>query len=322
MNKALGLILLASCATTAHAFDTAKLDAFATDVVSRHGLERQWVESVLASAERKQSILDAMSRPAERTKAWHEYRALFINEQRIRDGVKFYAEHRETLERVAQECGVPERIIVAILGIETQYGTRTGTYRVIDALSTLAFEYPPRSDFFRSELEQFLLLTREHEVDPLKATGSYAGAMGAPQFISSSYRRYAVDASGDGRIDLWGDWRDVIGSVGTYLHTFGWRAGAPITEPLAARDDATGLVGERLELDLTAGQLRARAVAIDPSVPADLGAMVFELEHGDGPRLHVGYENFYVITRYNRSRMYAMAVVDLGDEIARRVETP
>lgn len=318
MNKALRLLLLALCPTFAHAFDTAQLDLFATGVAERHGLDRQWVSAILGEAEKKQSILDAISRPAERTRKWHEYRSLFINEQRIRDGVAFFEAHRDTLSQVAAECGVPEAIIVAILGIETQYGTRTGSYRVIDALSTLAFEYPPRSEFFRSELEQFLLLSREHALDPLSAKGSYAGAMGAAQFISSSYRRYAVDASGDGRIDLWGDWRDVIGSVANYLHTFGWRADAPITEPIVGAA-AADLVGEKLELSLTAEQLRRRDVAIDPAVPPDHGAMVFELEHDSGPRLHIGYENFYVITRYNRSTMYAMAVVDLGNEIAQRV---
>lgn len=322
MNFALRLLVPVLLTTSAHAFDSARIDAFAAEVVTRNDLEPQWVSRVLAEAELKQSIIDAMSRPAERTKPWHEYRSFFINEQRIRDGVRFWREHRDTLTTLANECGVPVSIIVAILGIETQYGTRTGSYRVIDALATLAFAYPPRSEFFRSELEQFLLLSREHDIGVTTATGSYAGAMGAAQFISSSYRRYAVDGSGDGNIDLWSDWRDVFASVSNYLHTFGWQADTPITEPLAGNATAIdAFLSDRLELNTTAAKLREAGASIDPAVPGELAAMVFELEHEQGPRLHVGYKNFYVITRYNRSTMYAMAVVELGREIAARVDT-
>ncbi|NNF67008.1 MAG: lytic murein transglycosylase B, partial [Gammaproteobacteria bacterium] len=199
------------------AFDPGQLDSFASEVAERHDLDEAWVREILASATTKQSILKAISRPAEKARPWHEYRSLFINDRRINDGVVFWQQHRDILEQVSEDCGIPAEIIVAILGIETHYGSRAGTFRIIDALSTLAFEYPPRSKFFRSELEQFFLLVREHDIDPLSAKGSYAGAMGAAQFISSSYRNYAVDGSGDGKIDLWQDWRDVIGSIGNYL---------------------------------------------------------------------------------------------------------
>ncbi|NND58775.1 MAG: lytic murein transglycosylase B [Gammaproteobacteria bacterium] len=313
------LSLLLAVANTAIAFDQEQIDTFVDDVVARYDLDRSWVSSLLQQAERKQSILDAISRPAERTREWHEYRDLFVTDQRIAAGQRFWAEHEDTLATVAEECGVPAEIIVAILGVETQYGRQTGGYRVIDALSTLAFAYPPRSDFFRGELEQFLLMVQEHDVDPTSAKGSYAGAMGAAQFISSSYRNYAVDASGDGRIDLWRDWRDVIGSVANYLHTFGWRPDEPITYPVSIEPEQyEALKTERIELKWSAAELRARGIDIPVEVADDAEAMVMELITTDGPQHFVGLKNFYVITRYNHSRMYAMAVHDLGWQIANR----
>ena len=319
-RRATCALLLVLAGSPAWAFEKPQIDAFIDEVVARHDLERQWVRDVLYTAEKKQSILDAISRPAERTRAWHEYRDLFVTEQRIAAGAKFWSTHGETLARVADDCGVPAAIIVGILGIETNYGRQTGGYRVVDALATLAFAYPPRAEFFRGELEQFLLLSGEHDVDPATAVGSYAGAMGAAQFISSSYRRYAVDASGDGRVDLWGDWRDVIGSVANYLHSFGWQPGGPVAARLTGEDrNAAGLVGETLELNFSAGELHARQLDFDVDVPPDAPVMVIELEHADGPRHYVGFNNFYVITRYNRSRMYAMAVFDLGNAVAARV---
>lgn len=305
----------------AGAFDARQIDAFIKEVADRHDIDRQWLQHILAAAEKKQSILDAISRPAEKTRPWHEYRALFINDQRISDGVAFWREHRETLARVADECGIPAEIIVAILGIETHYGKRAGTYRIIDALTTLAFEYPPRSDFFRSELEQFLLLSREQSIDPLLALGSYAGAMGAPQFISSSYRRYAVDASGDGRIDLWQDWRDVIGSIAHYLNSFGWQAGEPLVEEISGNaDTAAAFVGDKLELRYNAGNLRESNIAVTAGMPDNSPLLVFMLENSNGPEYWIGFRNFYVITRYNRSSMYAMAVLDLGQAIRDKVD--
>ncbi|MBT8137241.1 MAG: lytic murein transglycosylase B [Gammaproteobacteria bacterium] len=304
------------------AFDTPQIDSFVTTVADRHDLDAGWVRDIVSAAQRKQSILDAISRPAEKAKPWHEYRRLFINERRISDGVAFWREHREILEQVAADCGVPAGVIVAILGIETHYGNRSGGYRVLDALATLAFAYPPRSEFFRSELEQFLLLTREHAIDPLQAQGSYAGAMGAPQFISSSYRRYAVDGSGDGRVDLWQDWRDVIGSVANYLHEFGWRRNEPVAEQVAAGEaEAAQFLGDKIELIHRAGDLRAADIPLRYAINDDMPVLMFELEQENGRERWVGYNNFYVITRYNRSTMYAMAVRDLSTEISMRVNT-
>ncbi|MEL7450491.1 MAG: lytic murein transglycosylase B [Pseudomonadota bacterium] len=295
-------------------------DGFAARMHTEHGLDEAWVTELLGQAKRKQSILDAISRPAERVKPWHEYRKIFLNEKRIAGGVAFWREHRETLDRVSAEAGVDARIIVAILGIETLYGERTGSYRVLDALSTLAFDYPPRSKFFTSELEQFLLLSREESVDPLSATGSYAGAMGAPQFISSSYRAYAVDSSGDGKRDLWNSWEDVIGSVANYLRVHGWEYRAPVAV-LADTDGAppSNLVSNKLKINHDAGTLRAAGVGVDPRIPDKAETMLFDVEAKDGLEYWVGFGNFYAITRYNRSRMYALAAHQLADEIAARV---
>jgi len=305
----------------AFSFEASQIDSFVEEVVERHGLDRQWVQEILDAAERKQSILNAISRPAEKTRPWHEYRALFINDRRINDGVVFWQEHSESLAQVSSECGIPAEIIVAILGIETHYGSRAGNFRIIDALSTLAFEYPPRSDFFRGELEQFLLLTREHSIDPLQALGSYAGAMGAAQFISSSYRRYAVDGSGDGKIDLWHDWRDVIGSVAYYLHSFGWRPNEPVRESISVdAETAAEFIGEKLELRHNASDLRNSNIQLDEKTTNEMPVLVFALENNDGTEYWVGYKNFYVITRYNRSTMYAMAVLDLGRAISEKVQ--
>lgn len=319
---ALRCLLLTLLPTLAGAFDAPIVESFVTDVSDRHKLDAAWVREVVSAAERKQSILDAISRPAEKTRPWHEYRALFINDRRINDGVEFWRNNRAVLERVARECGIPAGIIVAILGIETHYGRRAGGYRVLDALATLAFAYPPRSKFFRGELEQFLLLSREHAIDPMQALGSYAGAMGAPQFISSSYRKYAVDGSGDGRVDLWGDWRDVIGSVANYLHEFGWQRDEPIVEQVSiTADEARPFLTEKLELAHTAGDLRRANVALRAADTDDMPVLVFSLEQKNGAEHWVGYKNFYVITRYNRSTMYAMAVRDLGHAITARVNT-
>ncbi|MEM9056073.1 MAG: lytic murein transglycosylase B [Pseudomonadota bacterium] len=294
--------------------------AFVARMQSAHDFDAAWVRETLAAAERKQSILDAISRPAERVKPWHEYRKIFLNEKRIAGGAAFWREHRDTLEAVAADSGVEAKAIVAILGIETLYGARTGGYRVLDALSTLAFDYPPRSAFFTRELEEFLLLTREEAVDPLTASGSYAGAMGAPQFISSSYRAYAVDADSDGRRDLWNSWADVIGSVGNYLSVHGWKANGPVAAQVG--DDGAPpetLLSPSLKLSHDAGTLRAAGLKLDPTIPDAQRTMLFEVAGTDGAEYWVGFDNFYAITRYNRSRMYALAAHQLADAIAARV---
>jgi len=321
VKKLIVAAMLALALPVAHALDDPQVAEFVSEMNSEHGFDTEWLNGLFADAEAKQKILDAISRPAERTKPWHEYREIFITPKRISAGVAFWREHEKLLDRVERQTGVPARMIVAILGVETFYGRITGGYRVIDALSTLAFLYPPRAKFFRSELEQFLLLTRESAVDPLAATGSYAGAMGAPQFIPSSFRAYAVDANDDGRIDLWTDWEDVTASVANYFREHGWKAG----EPIAVTAAVEGFDGEpgknTLKLTDTVKSLQQRGFSFTTSLGDTAGTMPIVLEGSTGPEHWVGFNNFYVITRYNRSAMYALAVFQLGEAVAAKFHT-
>ncbi len=210
---------------------------FILEMSQKHGFDPQSLSRTLEQAEIKQSILDAISRPAEKTLTWTEYRNIFIKPNRIEGGVNFWKENEADLNRAYQQYGVPPEIITAIIGVETLYGKRTGGYRVLDALTTLGFYYPPRSEFFRKELLQFLLLTREENIDPAEPTGSYAGAMGKPQFIPSSYRHYAIDFDDDGKRDIWNNNTDVIGSVASYFSRHGWRRDQPVTVPASNVSD-------------------------------------------------------------------------------------
>ena len=270
---------------------------------------------LLSQAETRQNILDAISRPAERVVPWYEYREQFVNSRRIQYGARFRDEHPQRLKAIGDTQLA--HTVLGILGVETSYGRITGKFRVIDALATLAFDYPPRSKFFRGELQQFLLLTREEAVDPLTALGSYAGAMGSPQFISSSYRKYSIDADDDGRRDLWSSWDDIVGSVANYLRAFGWRTNEEVVVDASVRDaDVSRFDTGRIELNETVRSLRDKGVAFDTRMPDDAPAMLIVAQGKDGPLYRVGFNNFYVITRYNRSTMYAMAVHDLGEAVA------
>lgn len=305
-------------------FDLGRSDIsqFIDDVVSRNEvLNRDDVLALLAKAEPQPKIVELISKPAERVVPWWEYRQRFLTSQRINGGVRFWQEHREMLERICAQHGVPPQYIVAIIGVETFYGRVTGGYRVLDALATLAFDYPPRSEFFRSELEQFLLLANEEKVDPLTAKGSYAGAMGAPQFMPSSYRRYAVDGGNDQRRNLWKDWDDVIASVANYFREHGWQPDGPVIVDAKLDPDATFQIDTRnLDLNETVDSLSAQGVQVEIDVPGTTPAILVSAEQKDGPAYRVGFQNFYVITRYNRSVRYAMAVHDLAEAIAQRVQ--
>jgi len=319
------LLLVLPAAAPAAAFDSSRDDvrAFIEEMEQKNGLERAWVEELVAGAEFQQRIIDLVSRPAERTRRWHEYRRHFLTHERIEAGVRFWVEHRERLAAAERESGVAQHVIVGILGVETFYGRITGNFRVLDALSTLAFDYPPRSPFFRSELEQFLLLAREEAVAPLSVRGSYAGAMGYPQFMPSSYRAYAVDGDGDGRRDLWTSWDDVIASVANYLARHGWRAGEPIVTPAELwYPDADGLVAGSIVTDETVQSLRGKALLFETTLDEDAPAAFIAVAGEEGPELRVGFRNFAVITRYNRSVMYALAVNDLGRAIEARLPLP
>jgi membrane-bound lytic murein transglycosylase B len=311
--------LLAATATSAPALDgqRAEVAGFIAEMADRHGFEREALRSLFTQVETRPKIIEAMSRPAEKTMPWHEYRARFLTERRIRRGGEVAREQSVALEAASRASGVPVSVLLAITGVETFYGEITGSHRVIDALATLAFDYPARSRYFRGELEQFLLMTREESLDPLEPLGSYAGAMGIPQFMPTSFRNYAVDGGGDGHRNLWRDWSDVFASVGNYLKLHGWRAGEPVmvaADVSAARLD--GLEVRKLDLGETVGSLRERGVRFDSGLPADAPAVLIELAGRAGPEYRVGFTNFHAITRYNRSAMYASAVNDLAESLA------
>ncbi|MET0067544.1 MAG: lytic murein transglycosylase B [Candidatus Thiodiazotropha sp.] len=289
---------------------------FAEEMAQKHGFDAAAVDQLLNETTYRDDIIAAITRPAE-SKAWHEYRPIFIKQDRIDDGVAFWQDNQALLEQISQETGVAPEIIVAIIGVETRYGRFTGRHRVIDALTTLAFGYPRRAKFFRSELEEFLLLTREEQVDPRTATGSYAGAMGKPQFISSSYRAYAVDHDGDNKRDLWHSNPDIIASVANYFKVHGWQTGQPVTLKVSGGKHleaflAAGVKPKFSWSDLTAqGVKPLQDVALDPDTPVSL----IKLDAGDADEYWVCLTNFYVITRYNTSKLYAMAAYQLSQAI-------
>ncbi len=317
----LGLSLLilttSACAHTPTAI--AEFKSFAAEMEQKHQIPASEVEDLLSETELRDDILAAISRPAE-AKPWYEYRPIFLKPDRIESGVTFWDRNEAMLEQVSREYGIPPEIIVAIIGVETRYGKFTGRYRVLDALTTLAFFYPKRAEFFRSELEEFLLLAREERIDPRSATGSYAGAMGKPQFISSSYRRYAVDEDGDGRRDLWESDADVIASVANYFKTHGWRPGEPITfrAEVTGQPDLEPYVNAGMKPSIQLAELLTKGVRpaeeVEPGDPEILATLI-RLDAGGSDEYWIGLHNFYVITRYNHSNLYAMAAYQLSQEI-------
>lgn len=296
--------------------------SFIDRMVREHEFDADELEELLRSASIETSILEAMSRPAERVMTWQNYRALFVTPERVTRGAAFWQEHAARLKHAAQQYGVAPEMLVAILGVETYFGQRTGRYRVIDSLATLAFAYPPRARFFASELESFLLLVREEAIDPLGALGSYAGAMGAGQFIPSSYRAYAVDGDGDGQRNLWASWDDVFGSVANYFKRHGWREGEAVVERATLTADWSGPPpANSLDLDDTVASLRRRGYVFTTDLPDSTPVSIYKLDEGDDAEYWVGYHNFRVITRYNRSAMYALAVYQLSQAILGALDT-
>ncbi len=300
----------------------ADVQAYEAELVARHGFTAQELRALFAKARRKQSILDAIARPAEHTLTWREYRKIFLQEPRITQGLQFWNENAAALERAQERYGVPPEYVVAILGVETRYGRITGRFRVLDALTTLAFDYPPRADFFRGELTQFLLLAREEGQDPLSLTGSYAGAMGYGQFIPSSFRNYAVDFDGDGLRDIWNSPSDAVGSIANYFHQHGWHAGENVVLRVHVDGDrAAEVANESLELTRTVGDLERLGVSLGGAagrLPPQAPAALFRMKGDDGDEYWLGLNNFHVITRYNHSRLYALAVHELSQSIKRR----
>jgi len=313
-------LALAFAATPAAALDLAREDvrSFASEMEKKHGFDAAWLGAILSDAASQPRIIELMTKPAEAVMPWYAYRDHFMTAERINAGVAFWSEHRAEIARVANETGVAAHVIVGILGAETFFGRITGKYRVVDALSTLAFDYPPRSSYFRAELEQFLLLAREEDIDTKVVQGSYAGAMGNAQFMPRSYRSWAVDGDGDGKRDLWGSWPDVIASVANYLADHGWRAGEPVVVPANLWfPKADALVAGKLAPDSTVKALRDRGLAFETTQGGTAPALFIKVDGDGGPELRAGFHNFGVITRYNRSVLYALAVNDLG----RRIES-
>ena len=293
-----------------------ELGGFIDEMVEKHAFERKQLEQLFAQAEHQPGIIDLMTRPAER-KPWHEYRPIFLTEARIHGGVKFLHQHADLLARAEQEYGVPRHVITAIIGVETFYGRHKGRHRVIDALSTLGFDYPPRAGFFRGQLEQFLLMTREEERDALEFYGSYAGAMGMPQFIPSSFRAYAVDFDKDGKRDLWDNPADIIGSVANYFAAHRWQAGQPVVSRATLQGKIPqALIDKGVKPSIRKEELLQQGVQTQDSLPQDAHFALIALDRNASDKEYwVTMQNFYVITRYNRSQLYAMAVHQLSEAI-------
>ncbi len=320
--------------STAQPVEVARAE-FVRTTAARYEVDAEYIESVLGQAEIRDSIINAMSRPAE-AKPWSEYRPIFISQARIDGGKAFLAQHRDALEKAEAETGVPAELIVAILGVETSYGGNMGSYPVVDALYTLAFAYPrtnapdqiarenQREAFFRDELAQVFALGEENDFDITTLKGSYAGAMGWGQFMPSSYRDYAVDGNGDGKVDLFNSLDDVFASVANYfVEKGGWERGGLVTVPAVRGADAKDFDPDGLEPRYSLDQLAARGyrpatpIAVDASGD-ELQATLFTLDGVNGKEYWLGFQNFYAITRYNNSRHYAMAVHELAEAIAGR----
>ena len=313
------LLLLFIGGPSAQAIDVEIPDvrSFIDTMVSDHAYDRGTLEQVLQQARTQETILEAIAKPAERIKEWHEYRDIFLTDARVKAGASFWREHSEELRRIGEETGVAVEILVGIIGVETYFGRITGKYRVLDALTTLAFEYPPRAKFFRGELVEFLLLVREEGMVAADATGSYAGAMGRPQFMPSSYRAYAVDSSADGKRDIWSNWADVIGSIANYFVRHGWRTNNQIVTQAVLSSQWRGDPPENtLKPQETVTSLSHQGVLFVTDLPGDHQSQLLTLIGDDGEEYWVGFHNFFVITRYNRSVMYALVVHQLGQEIA------
>ena len=309
------LLLLASGPhAAAPGFDVAREDiqGFVTRMATVHQFDRGELTALIGDAVPQQRIVEAIQRPAERTMTWWEYRARFLTPDRINSGVLLMEENQEILQRIAGQSGVPAEYLVAITGVETFFGKITGRYRVLDALATLGFDYPPRGDFFRRELEQYLLMAREEGLDPRVPLGSYAGAMGVPQFMPSSFRSYAIDGNGDRHRDLWQAWPDVFASIGNYFKVHGWRSGEPVLSDATIATSPDDPATARMALNETVAGLRARGYVFETTLPDSTAAMLIPAGQETGMSWRIGYQNFYVITRYNRSPLYAMAVHDLA----------
>jgi membrane-bound lytic murein transglycosylase B len=301
--------------------DRSAVDEFITYMVTTHAFERDDLNRLFGRTERSERIIELMTRPAEKEKPWWQYRTIFISEKRISDGVDFWNDNIVALNRASTMFGVAPEVIVAIIGVETAYGRIVGIHRVMDALSTLAFHYPGdkprRARFFRDQLEHYLLFTREDKLDPLLLKGSYAGAMGVPQFMPENYRKLAVDFDGDGTRDIWSNVEDAIGSVANYLNHYGWQQSGPVTSRADIGDaDPGGFLNSSIKPEFDLSELVAAGIKpIVQNAAFDEKSALFELEGREGNEYWLGFTNFYVISRYNPRVKYALAVAQLSEAI-------
>jgi len=299
----------------AETLDKRAIEQFMEHMVLSHNYNAEELKSIFSQAKYSNKVLKTISRPAEAL-PWYKYRPIFLQPDRVKQGITFWEKHKVMLLAAEDKYGVPPEIIVAIIGVETRYGKFTGNDRVLDALTTLAFHYPERSKFFRSELEQFLLLIREQAIDPYTIKGSYAGAMGIPQFISSSYRNYAVDFDADNKIDIWNNPVDAIGSVANYFKQHGWKAGEEIAVRAEVEDGQYLEVSNKdLKPDIKLSEVANYGIKLQENLTQDLKLKILSFENKDDNEIWLGFNNFYVITRYNHSPLYAMAVYQLAEEI-------
>ncbi|MGH1538424.1 MAG: lytic murein transglycosylase B [Gammaproteobacteria bacterium] len=294
---------------------------FIDDFSSENKYSKELLASLFKNVTTQTQVLDAIQRPAEKKKNWQEYRKIFITDKRIQEGLVFWSDNAPILAAAEKEYGIPPEIVVAIIGVETFYGRYKGKYPVLDSLVTLGFDYPPRQKFFRSELEHFLLLAQEENLDPLAIKGSYAGAMGKSQFISSSYRHYAVDFDANGTRDLWDSNEDVIGSVANYFKRHGWKTGEIITVPAKVQGKRyTALLEKGLKPVASVSELPQYDVIAEHNADAKQAVALLEFKNNNSDEYWLGFNNFYVITRYNHSHMYAMAVYQLSQQIKKDIK--
>jgi membrane-bound lytic murein transglycosylase B len=309
-------------AKTADYAEREDVKEFIREAVARHGFAETELRHLFSRVRRAEPVLEAIKPPPPKARSWEEYRGNFVNERRVAGGVEFWKKHRRVLERAEQRYGVPAEYIVAIIGVETLYGRHTGRWRVVDALTTLAFDYPPRATYFRGELQEYLLLVREQGRDVFAARGSYAGAIGIPQFMPGSVRRFAVDFDRNGSIDLSRSPADAVGSVANFLREHGWRPGSGVLFEAQVSGEAwRALADGSVDAKHALEDLRRAGVAFaEVSPPEPLKAALIELETPErASEFRVGLHNFWVITRYNRSAFYASVVHDLAQAIKSRI---
>jgi len=318
MWSALAVVALHSSVAQADYSNHPEAKRFIANMVVEHKLNSADVTALLRKAKRSERVLELISKPAEKRLEWKGYSKIFLTDERADAGVDFWVENREVLEKAQLRYGVPASIIVAIIGVETYYGRISGGFPALDALSTLAFDYPPRASFFRSELAQLFLLAEENKLELDRLEGSYAGAFGMPQFISSSYRRYAVDFDDDDDRDLWNSVPDVVGSVGNYFYRHGWKNGQAVVEPTEITAAAKKLITDSPKTKTTLKQLKS--AGIYPKRKGTGKVALLKLQGDAGAEHWIAHHNFYVITRYNHSNLYAMAVFQLSEQIKSRMD--